>query len=153
MRSCRSRRLKISSYAVRAAAPSLGWLNVSSTLTPAGRFACIGANAARAFGRSSRRRRVNGLALENYLAANYRHIGSNVFDLIFRHAHVVRRENDEIGQLSCLKCAFASFFEHVMRSRTRIESEPFFAPDPFGRPVDPPAGTFPVDKVELFKNR
>jgi len=52
-RICPSRRTKIRSYAAIPAVPSPAWLSACSILELARRFACIGANAARAFGKSS----------------------------------------------------------------------------------------------------
>src|SRR5580692_4744345 len=52
-----------------------------------------------------------------------RHVGLDVLDLIFRHGHVVRRENHQVGQLSWLNCALPSFLERVTCSRTCIKAQ------------------------------
>ena len=56
-----------------------------------------------------------GSALKYDLAANYRHVALDVLDLIFRHGHVIRRENRQVSQLSWLKRALSSFL-NVYRS-------------------------------------
>ena len=51
-KNCQSSRLKVASHAARFAPPLCDWLNTSSIPAPTKQFACIGVNAATAFGKS-----------------------------------------------------------------------------------------------------
>ena len=72
--SCTGRRTKIRNCAAaRPAAPCLAWLIASSTLELARRFACIGANAARAYGSIGPPHQVNGSIYGNSVMAPQDH--------------------------------------------------------------------------------
>src|SRR3954464_15470173 len=72
--SCTGRRTKIRNCAAaRPAAPCLAWLIASSTLELARRFACIGANAARAYGSIGPPHQVNGSIYGNSIMARQDH--------------------------------------------------------------------------------